>query len=783
MKKIISIIPLIFSAQLIFAQQNSTSNTGTLIILKSNGEWTFQQYAPNIFKVIFQPKDYLKNENISDAVIKKPLYSSYKQTVVTKENSKKISWDGFTIFVKGDSIFFGNDKRAALISYHDSNNYKGFRFLLHDSEKIFGSGERALPLNRRGYKLPLYNNPSYGYGEGADALNYSVPFITSSNHYGLFFDNASKGYLDIGKTNSNVLEYGAYAGQLNFYIILGDDYPSILQSYFKLTGTQPLPPRWALGSFMSRFGYTSEKQVKDIYDKMRNDSIPFDAVIFDLFWFGDSIKHTLGNLEWMNPKKWKKPEKMIEGFKDDDVNTILVTEPYALEGTLDYDLFKSFVAVDSSGKPYTLTDFYFGRGGLIDMFRNDSKNFFWIFYQKQMENGVEGWWEDLGEPEKHPADMYHNLRDFGYKRLFSANEVHNVYGHYWNKMLYEKFAENYPNKRLFSLSRAGFAGTQRYSIFPWSGDVSRSWSGFRAQLPLMLGMSMSGIPYIHADAGGFAGGDGDNELYVRWLQFAAFTPIFRPHGTALYNADPNAFSFPSEIALIDTPYRNIAKQADIERYKLLPYNYTLSYRETVYGEPLVSPLYYYFGNDTTAININDEFMRGAEMLVAPVLQKNATERKIYLPKGEWYNFYTNKKVDGEKWIDENVDLSHIPVFVKAGSFIPMVDKKIIRTTKDCTTDSLIWNYYTSEKSSSYTMFDDDGEGKNSIQQKQFELITSSETYSNHTYHFKFSSNEGMFKGKPSLRKIILVVHGLKNDEVKRVKFTFTGSPLSINVSE
>ena len=372
----------------------------------------------------------------------------------------------------------------------------------------------------------LYNNPWYGYGEGADNLNYSVPFFTSSDHYALFFDNPSKGYVDIGKTNAQILEYGAFSGELNFYIITGDDYPQILQSYYKLTGTQPLPPRWALGSFMSRFGYTSDAEVRSIYAKMKADSIPFDAVIFDLFWFGDSIKHTLGNLDWVDRTKWPDPKKLIGDFRKDNVNTILITEPFILEGTKNYDAFRPFLAVDSLGKPYTLTNFYFGLGGLIDLFRNDSKNFFWNFYKKQMNNGVEGWWGDLGEPEKHPSNLYHNLKDFGYKRLFSADEVHNMYGHNWTKMLYEKFAENYPDKRLFSLNRSGFAGTQRYCIFPWSGDVSRSWSGFRAQLPIMLGMSMSGVPYTHADAGGFAGGDGDKELYVRWLQFAAFTPHF-----------------------------------------------------------------------------------------------------------------------------------------------------------------------------------------------------------------------------------------------------------------
>ena len=230
--------------------------------------------------------------------------------------------------------------------------------------------------------------------------------------------------------------------------------------------------------------------------------------------------------------------------------------------------------------------------------------------------------------------------------------------------------------------------------------------------------------------------------------------------------------------MINTPYKNIARNADIERYQLLPFNYTLSYDQAVYGEPLVSPLYYYFDNDTTAVNINDEFMRGKIFLIAPVIHKGETVRKLYLPKGLWYNFYSGEKVIGGKWMNDSVDINHIPVFVKEGSFIPMVNKKNIRTTKDCTTDSLTWNYYASKTASSFTMFDDDGENKNSIAKKEFELITSSVKYSDGIYHFHFSSNGGNFKGKPQKRRIVLIIHGFKANPVI---INFMGKPIDINV--
>lgn len=765
-----------------------------------SGIWIVQQFNKDILKVTFRPDNYSHNENLSDAVILPPAFSASIKKVESADQSAKIKLQDAMINITGSSIIISNQNVLLEAAYQAAGEYQGYDIRLTRNEKIFGGGERAIPLDRRGYRFNLYNGPAYGYGEGAENLNYSVPFITSSRKYALFFDNVAKGYLDIGKSNSSVLQYGTYAGDLTFYLITGSDYPEILKSFHQLTGTQPLPPRWALGTFMSRFGYTSEMQTREIYYKMMKDSIPFDAVIFDLFWFGDSIKRTLGNLDWVNSQKWPEPQKMIADFKSDNVQTILITEPFILEGTRTYDEFKPYLCVDSSGKLFTLDKFYFGKGGLIDLFQKDAQSLFWKYYKKQMDIGVEGWWGDLGEPENHPSSLYHKLNDFGYNRLFSADEVHNIYGHYWTRMLYDQFTIQYPEKRLFSLNRSGFAGTQRYCIFPWSGDVSRSWSGLRAQLPVMLGMSMSGVPYVHADAGGFAGGEGDNELYVRWLQFALYTPVFRPHGTALYEVDTLAASYPSEIALIDQPYREIAKQVAIQRYRMMPYNYTLSYLQASDAQPLVSPLYYYFSNDTTAYKATDEFMWGQNILVAPVLQKGATNRNVYLPEGNWYRMNGTDLIQGGTRIMEPVALEQIPAYVKAGSLLPFLpENKQIMNSASYSTAEITWHYYASASPGQAILFDDDGTSKNSIEEKQYEVITASSTMNGNGYQIEFKSNGGTFNGAPKERIFHLILHGIPADAtvqhandilVKKdiaasgnaeLTFTFTGKKTVIKI--
>jgi len=676
---------------------------GTYDLILNDGVINVVAYGENIFKLTYQPKNYTTNENITDAVVLKEVKSIGIHSVLK---------------VNGDTIRIGN---ASIISTFQSNEYRGFRFLLNKDERLYGGGERALPLNRRGYRLNLYNNPWYGYGEGADNLNFSVPFFTSSNGYALFFDNASKGYADLGKTNPDVLEAGFMSGELNVFIITGRDNKEILTSYQRLTGRQPLPPRWALGNLMSRFGYTSEAQAKEIAGKMKAADIPVEAIIFDLFWFGDSIKGTMGNLDWVNKTKWPNPNKMVADFKKDGINTVLITEPFMLKNTKAYNASEPYLAKDSNNNPFMITDFYFGVGGLIDIFRKDAGNWIWDYhYKKQIDNGIAGWWTDLGEPEKHPSTMLHNAKDLGVSRMLKADEVHNIYGHYWNKNLFEHYAKEYPDTRLFHLNRSGFAGSQRYSIFPWTGDVSRSWGGLRAQLTNLLGMSMSGIPYAHSDAGGFAGGEGDNELYIRWLQFAAYTPIFRPHGTALYEIEKGAFSFPSEAALIDTPYRAIAKSIIEDRYAMMPYNYTLAYRQAKYGEPLMRPLYYEFPKDTTACKIEDEYMWGSDILVAPVTEKGAKSRKVYLPKGnDWYdgNNYSKQYEGGTLISYEVSDLNKgIPQFHKDGSIFYSMFQSVNNKVFTC-------SYFSSKKPSKGVLYLDNGISKKSLTNNQFSLIT------------------------------------------------------------
>ena len=666
----------------------------TLLVHTDHGLTEIIPYTNRIVEVKHFDKDFEVPDS-SVAVILTPQHVRYSVEdsrdflTLTTDSLKLILFkDPFHLafICDGDTVL---QEERGLFSRNDND---GLRFRIQNNEKIYGLGERANGLNLVGAGYNLYNRPKYGYEIGAKNLNYSVPLVVSSKKYLLFFDNPQKGYADVGETDPGVLEWGAIGGLMKYIVIVGHDYKSIAKDYAGLTGFQPLPPRWVLGNLQSRMAYRTQYETDSVVTLMQEKDFPLDAVILDFYWFGDSIKGTMGRLKWYAPN-WPDPKGMIEKFKKEGVKTVLITEPYILDSLDNFKeaAAKGVLAKDSLGNPYINYEFYFGNGGLIDMFNPAACDWFWEKYKKQIDIGVAGWWGDLGEPESHPSDIYHVNG--------KADEVHNIFGHYWHKCLFNKYRQDYPDRRLFNLNRAGYAGSQRYSIFPWTGDVSRSWGGLQAQLPLMLHMSLSGLPFIHSDAGGFAQGTKDNELYTRWLQMACFSPVLRPHGSGI----------PSEPVYFNDTTQKIVRDFMDLRYSLLPYIYTLAYQAATDGEPIVRPLFYEFPDDSITYDVGDEYMFGADMLVAPVVVQGQKMRKVYLPEGAgWYDFWDNRKYEGGQWIALKTNPETIPVFVRAGSFIPMVTP--IKTTDLYTTEHLIIKYYSGDKTdnSSGYMYHDDG---------------------------------------------------------------------------
>lgn len=646
--------------------------------------------------------------------------------------------------------FNGKTLFAEKNGYEKNKNIQKITLSVEPEEIFYGGGERVLGMNRRGNRLEIYNQAHYGYTTHSELMNYALPLFLSSKKYTVLFDNASHAWLDLDSKNSNTISYEAKGGTINYYVVAAKDWYSLLEHYTQLTGRQPLPPRWVFGNFSSRFGYQSQEEVLQTIDRYFQDSIPVEAVILDLYWFGRDIKGHVGNLQW-DRNAFPEPEKMIDSLKKRGVRTVLITEPFILTTSKRWNeaVEKDLLAKDSLGYPYTF-DFYFGHTGLIDVFKISSRRWFWDIYKKLKNQGVEGCWGDLGEPEVHPADLQHVNG--------TAEEVHNAYGHEWAGIIYEGYQKDFPEERPFILMRAGFAGSQRYGLIPWTGDVSRSWGGLKPQPELSLQMGMQGIAYLHSDLGGFAGGDSLNtELYTRWLQYGVFQPIYRPHAQK---------QIPSEPVFMPQATKKLVREAIRLRYKLLPYVYDMAFDTYRHGKPMMIPLFF-DNNEPQLMTYDSAYMWGEAFLVSPVTSPGVRKQTVYLPNGnKWIDFYTETSHEGGQYLTVDVAKEHIPVFVKGGSFVPMKAKA--QNTQSYDLHRMEIHYYADEtvKQSDYTLYNDDGRTARAFEKEMYELLHFEAKQQSKTLAVEANLTTGEKWKQDEVKNITFIIHALKQKPSK-----------------
>ncbi len=645
-------------------------------------------------------------------------------------------------------------------------------FALSDDEKLYGGGQRVLGMDRRGNAMPLYNKAHYGYTTSSNQMYFGLSAVMSSKHYSVLFDNTASGELDMGSSTPDELLFSAKGGRASYIMVLGESLSDTVKSTVAITGKQPLPPRWLLGNFASRFGYKSQDEVMNVVDAFNKQDIPVDAVVLDLYWFGKDIKGHMGNLSW-DTATFPEPEKMISELREQDVKTVLITEPFILTTSKQWDsaVENNALAQNDQGTPYTF-DFYFGNTGLVDVFSEAGQDWFWQYYEKLAAQGVAGWWGDLGEPEVHPDDIQHAWSEAGLgNQTVSGTEVHNGYGHQWAKTVYNNLTELQSDTRPFVLMRSGFLGSQRYGMVPWTGDVSRSWGGLKPQVELALQMSVFGLAYTHSDLGGFAGGDTfDAELYTRWLQFGTFSPVFRPH--AQDNIAP-------EPVFHDDPVKSIAREFIQLRYDMLPYNYSLAFENALFGTPLMRPLAMVF-NENKWFESAKSYMWGDALLVSPVTQPNQQTWAVELPPGIWFDFFSSAKYQGGKTVDYPLTQDNFPVWVKAGSFMPMSEG--LSRTEHFDARELEMHYWHDHSviSSSYTYYEDDGKSPNSVEKGLYTTLQLNASVDESADLTLTLDSQGSYIGMPQQRNITYVVHGLTE---RPQKVLVDGAPAPATWSE
>ena len=717
----------------------------TLKITVNDGVYKIVPYNNNIIETTFTPTGEVEKTE-SHAVILEPkdIDISFVETanevvLMTGEIMTKVQKSPFQIkYYHNNRLLISEAK-----GYVKNDSLEMIDFNIKSNEILYGGGARALGMNRRGNRLKLYNKAHYGYETRSELMNYTMPIVVSSDKYLLHFDNAPIGFLDLDSKQNNHLMYETISGRKTYQIVAASTWPKLIDQYTNLTGKQPMPPRWALGNFTSRFGYHSQYEVEKTINKFKDLNVPVDAVILDLYWFGKTITGTMGNLEVFRDS-FPDFEGMISRLKAKGVKTITITEPFVLTTSNRWKeaVKQQVLATDSLGKPYTY-DFYFGNTGLIDIYNPKGASWFWSIYKGLREKGIVGIWGDLGEPEVHPTALKHYNS--------SADEVHNIYGHDWAGLIYKGYKNDFSEERPFILMRAGYSGSQRYGMIPWSGDVNRTWGGLQSQTEIALQMGLQGLGYMHSDLGGFAGDNLDDELYTRWLQYGVFQPIFRPHAQEEVPSEP---VYRSEEAL------KLSKKAIALRYALLPYNYHLVFENNTQGLPLMRPLF--FEDSRSEMNtVSSTYFWGNDFLISPVTNAGQEQQMVDFPNtGNWYDFYNNKAYVGGKSQFVNTVKTSIPTFVRGGAIIPIIDP--VQSTDEYELNNFQLHYYFDQKvkKSQRLIYNDNGLLANAYENDQYELLKVTAQHNSNRIQMELSATKGMHFNFDK-KEIELVVHNMK----------------------
>ena len=544
-----------------------------------------------------------------------------------------------------------------------SDTYRSLRPVEVNGEKVFhaevffaiyGSHEGLYGLGQ--HQAGVWNYRGETVDLSQENTNIAIPLMVSTNGYGIFWNNPSRSRVNNRFIHMLYLS-AEVADQIDYYFIYGPEPDQIIASYRQLTGDAPMFGRWAYGFWQCKNKYQSQQDLETVAGKYRAEHIPVDNIVQDWFWWTN-----MGVMEWND--HYPNPQAMIDKLHAEHFHLMVSIWPYFRPGSAVYDQFdKNGWFIDKMKAPN-----YHPLGqALYDPTNPAAAQQYWANANTALfQKGVDAWWLDTDEPETEGSE--NNLLTSKQLYLGSGARYANVFPNFHTAVVADGQRAASDQKRVFILSRSAYAGSQRNGITAWSGDVLSDWVTFQRQIPAGLNYAISGMPYWTTDIGGFISGGNLNdpnfrELFVRWFQFGAFSPIFRVHGTR--NPDEN------ELWSYGPEAQKILVEYDTLRYRLLPYIYSQAWQVTSNHGTIMRPLVMDWRNDVEAQNTSDEFLFGPAILVAPVTQKGAVSRSVYLPRALWYDFWTGEKQQGGKRIEADAPLSKLPLMVRAGSILPM----------------------------------------------------------------------------------------------------------------
>jgi alpha-glucosidase len=733
-----------------------------LLFRNAQGIVSITAAAPDIIRVRFSPSREFGRDH-SYAIVNWTLGDPRADLRVTR-NASQIVTPSLTVSIQhrpfrisvadasGNDLDADDAERGIAYSKSAVRVWKRLR----DDEQVYGFGEKTGRLNKRGrmlggYSYTMWNSDTFAYESDTDPIYVSIPFylvLRGGRTHGIFLDNTFRSNFDVGHTSPGRMAFGAEGGELNYFVIYGPEPKRVIQRYTEMTGRPPLPPRWALGYHQCRYSYYPDSRVRFIARNFRERRIPADVIWLDIHY-----------LDGYNPFTWDRdrfpdPPRLVQDLRHNGFRMVTIVDPHPKKqvGYPPYDtgLAGDHFVKNPDGTVYEAPVWPSqapknpGPSVFPDFSKPAAREWWGGLYKSLTDIGIGGIWNDMNEPAVFsyptgtmPLDVRHN----GEGQATDHGEIHNVYGLLMTQSTHEGLRRLRPDERPFVLTRASYAGAQRWSAL-WPGDNISTWEHLRATIPMLTGMGLSGVSFVGSDIGGFAGAP-SAELYTRWLQIGVFYPFMRTH-TAIGTPDQEPWSY-------GTTHEAFNRAAIELRYQLLPHIYNVMAESTRTGLPAMRPLMLEYPDDPQTWGLDDAFMFGGDLLIAPVLHEAIRTREVYLPKGEWYDFWTGTRLTGGAVVRTPLTLERIPIFVRSGAFI--FRQPVVQHTGEMPGQPLEVHVFPAP-SSEAVLYEDDGESmayeKGQSMRRRFR-----QSRSDAAVTIDIAAPEGPFR--PATRSLVLSV--------------------------
>jgi len=728
-----------------------SKKNGTIEGYTTLGNFKVCVYSHSIIRLTATRHD--RFENFSYSVIKNP--DTVQFEITDTDDFLRLVTQTCQLFISKNPVRFSfQDLQGRIINEDDSfgTSWIGDQVTaykkLQPGERFIGLGEKTGPLDRKGAAYQNWNTDAYAYHKGTDPLYSSMPFYIGLHEpfiYGIFLDNTHKSFFNFGASNNRFASFSADAGEMNYYFMLGNSVGDVIQHYTELTGRMELPPRWSIGYQQCRYSYYPDKEVLGIAQTFRDKDIPADAIVLDIHYM-DKYKI----FTW-DSKHFSDPKGLIAAIKAQGFHVVIMCDP-GIKVEPGYEAYEDGIRNDIFLK-YPDGENYQGQvwPGWCHFpdFTNPAARTWWASkFIDYVALGVEGFWNDMNEIATWGNALPENLEfDFEGNKA-TMRRGRNVYGFQMARSTYEGTKKLLNGKRPFNLTRSSFSGIQRYSAV-WTGDNVAYDEHMMLGIRIVNSMGLTGVAFAGYDAGGFVG-EANTKLFARWISIASFSPFFRGH-SMINTRDSEPWSYGEEVEMI---CRNYIKF----RYQLLPYIYSLFFEASKTGMPVQRSLAINYPHEPRVYHelYHHQYLFGPAILVAPV-ESNKELVKVFLPAGEWVDVYNGRVHEGNQEIIVESPIHKLPVFIKAGSVLPMQPSCAHTGVRQ---EEWILHIYCGKESSEFLYYTDDGD---TFDYQKGKSLTRLIQFFGNQNKVLISAEEGDYE--PGFKTLTVVLHGTPSDEI------------------